>query len=60
VVDRLQQEIVRIIGDPALQKRLGEAGFRPQASTRDAYALQIREDLAQWAIAVKATGATAD
>jgi tripartite-type tricarboxylate transporter receptor subunit TctC len=60
VVDRLQQEIVRIIGDPAVQKRLGEAGFRPQTSTRDAYAQQIREDLAQWAIAVKATGATAD
>ena len=60
VIDRLHQEIVRTLADPAVQKRLAEAGFRPQSSTQEAYAQQIRDDIGQWAGVVKATGATAD
>jgi tripartite-type tricarboxylate transporter receptor subunit TctC len=60
VVERLQQEIVRVIAEPAVQKRLGDAGFRLQSSSQEAFAQLIRDDLTQWAAAVKATGATAD
>ena len=60
VIERLQQEMARIIGDPAVQKRLGDAGFRPQASSTEAYAQQVREDVSHWAGVVRATGAKAD
>ena len=60
VIDRLHQEIVRALADPAVLKRLGEAGFQPRSSTPEAYVQQIRDDLGQWAGVVKATGATAD
>lgn len=60
VIDRLNQEIARVIGDPAVQKRLTDAGFRLHASTVEAYGQQIRDDLVHWAGVVKSTGATAD
>ncbi len=60
VIDRLQQEVARVIAEPVVQKRLGDAGFRLQSSTQEAFSQLIREDLVQWAAAVKATGATAD
>ena len=60
VIDRLHQEIVRTLADPAVLKRLSETGFQPRSSTHEAYVHQIRDDLDQWAGVVKATGATAD
>ena len=60
VMDRLQQEIGQVIGDPLVQKRLTDAGFRLQSSTQESFAQLIRADLIQWAATVKATGATAD
>ena len=58
IVERLQQEIVRIIADPALTRRLVEAGFRPQSSTSEAFARQIRDDISVWTGVVKSTGVT--
>ena len=55
VIDRLHQEIVRTLADPAVIKRLSEAGFQPRSSTPEAYVQQIRDDLGQWAGVVKAT-----
>ena len=60
IIDRLHQEIVRSLADPAVSKRLADAGFRPQSSTPEAFVQLIRDDLVQWAGVVKATGATAD
>ena len=60
VMDRLEREIGLVIGDPLVQKRLTDAGFRLQSSTQESFAQLIRADMIQWASTVKATGATAD
>lgn len=56
IVARLNTEIVRILQQPDLRKRIADLGFLPQSSTPDEMAARIRTETQGWAALVKATG----
>jgi tripartite-type tricarboxylate transporter receptor subunit TctC len=58
IIDKLQQEIVRIVALPDVKQRLDTLGFTPVASTPDVFAAQIRSDLETWSKVVKDLGMT--
>ncbi len=60
VVERLQDDLVAAIDDPAAQARLIEAGFEPKSSTQEAFAKLVREEIEKWRPVVKMSGATPD
>ncbi len=60
IVDKLNAEMARVIGDPALKEKLVQQGIDPvHGSPEDLAALQ-KADLAKWRIAVEAAGAKLD
>ena len=60
VLDRLNAEIVKIIAQPDVQKRLIEMGFIPVGNTRDQFAAFLSAEYAKWAKIVQASGAKVD
>jgi tripartite-type tricarboxylate transporter receptor subunit TctC len=60
VVDRLNREIVRIVGQPELKARLLELGAEPVGNAPDAFAARIRSEAERWGKLVKALGLKAD
>ena len=60
VLDRLNAEIVKIIAQPEVQKRLIEMGFIPVGNTRDQFAAFLSAEYAKWAKIVQASGAKVD
>ncbi len=53
VVDLLQRQIARIVALPEVKARLDALGFAPVASTPEAYAAQIKADIATWSKVVR-------
>jgi tripartite-type tricarboxylate transporter receptor subunit TctC len=53
VVDLLQRQIARIVALPEVKARLDALGFAPVASTPEAYAAQIKTDIATWSKVVR-------
>jgi tripartite-type tricarboxylate transporter receptor subunit TctC len=53
VVDLLQRQIARIVAMPEVKARLDALGFAPVASTPEAYAAQIKTDIATWSKVVR-------
>jgi len=49
VVDTLQQEIARMIALPDVKERLAAIGFTPVANTPDAFAAELKREVARWA-----------
>ena len=49
VVDTLQQEIARMIALPDVKERLAAIGFKPVANTPDAFAAELKREVARWA-----------
>jgi len=49
VVDTLQQEIARMIALPDVKDRLAAIGFTPVANTPDAFAAELKREVARWA-----------
>jgi tripartite-type tricarboxylate transporter receptor subunit TctC len=55
-VDLLERQIGRILTLPDVKARFDALGFRPIASTSEAYAAQIRSDIETWGKVVKDLG----
>ena len=60
VVNKINGDVVRILGDPALVKQLSEQGAEARSSTPAEYGAFIREEVAKWAKVVKESGAKID
>ena len=60
VIDRLQREISRALGDPAVRQKFVATGFEPKASTPEEFGVLVRDEIAKWAPVVKYSGATPD
>lgn len=58
ILDKLSSEIIKATSNPAVRKKLEEAGFRVMATTRDEFAAIIRKDVVVWRDMVKNTGFT--
>jgi tripartite-type tricarboxylate transporter receptor subunit TctC len=56
VVDRLNAELVRILGLPDVKERLGAEAYELPADTPDSFSALIRAELGKWAKVVKETG----
>ena len=56
VVRRIHADAVAIIQRPDFQERLSKDGIEPVANTPEAFAAQIRTDVARWGPIVKAAG----
>jgi tripartite-type tricarboxylate transporter receptor subunit TctC len=53
IVDTLQREVVKALADPEVRAHLLELGFEPLGSSPDAFAAQVRNDLAKWGKLIK-------
>ena len=60
IVERVSQEIARIVRQPAVRERLAGLGAEPVGNTPAAFADYARSELAKWERIVKASGATVD
>ena len=60
ILDRLNGEIVKIVAQPDVNKRLVEMGFIPVGNTREQFGAFLAAEHASWAKIVKASGATVD
>ena len=60
VLDRLNAEIVRILGTPEMKDRLATLAFTPVGDTREQFARFIKSEIAKWGRAVRESGAKAE
>ncbi|MCC6776805.1 MAG: tripartite tricarboxylate transporter substrate binding protein [Hyphomicrobiales bacterium] len=58
IVARLNGEIVRIVGDPDIVRRLGAVGFEAVGSSPAEFDARIRSEIAKWARVIHAAGIT--
>jgi tripartite-type tricarboxylate transporter receptor subunit TctC len=56
IIDRLNQEIVRIMQAPAMRERLTGEGMEVVAGTPEAFASHIKAETEKWAKVIKAMG----
>jgi tripartite-type tricarboxylate transporter receptor subunit TctC len=57
VIDRLNKEIVAILGDPQVRDRMESLGFVPKSSTPQEMALEIQSESDKWKQVIKQSGA---
>ncbi|WP_432258325.1 Bug family tripartite tricarboxylate transporter substrate binding protein [Cupriavidus sp. TMH.W2] len=60
IVHRIQQEVARALGAPAVRERLQAQGAEPVGNTPEQFAAFIRAETAKWARVVKDSGAKVD
>ena len=60
ILDKLNHEIVRILGLPDVKERLATLAFTSVGNTREQFGAYIKSEIAKWGAAVKASGAKAD
>jgi tripartite-type tricarboxylate transporter receptor subunit TctC len=60
ILDKLNADIVRILGEPDVKERLNTLAFTPVPGTRAEFAAFIKSEIAKWGKAVKESGAKAD
>lgn len=56
IVERLAQEIIRVLDDPEMREFLAKGGAEPVGSRPDAFAEFIKAETAKWGSAAKAAG----
>lgn len=56
VVERINSELVRILGLPDVRERLGAEAYELPADSPDSFAALIKAELVKWATVVKDTG----
>ncbi len=56
IVAKLHGSFVRVLGEPAMKKRLTDLAFEVNASTPDEFARMIREELALWRKVIASAG----
>ncbi|CAG2152664.1 Bug family tripartite tricarboxylate transporter substrate binding protein [Cupriavidus numazuensis] len=60
IINRLQHEVAKALGSPAVRERLQAQGAEPVGNTPEQFAALIRSETAKWAQVVKASGAKVD
>jgi tripartite-type tricarboxylate transporter receptor subunit TctC len=60
ILDKLNAEMVRILGEADVKEKLNALAFTPVGDTRAQFAAYIKAEIAKWGAAVKASGAKAD
>jgi tripartite-type tricarboxylate transporter receptor subunit TctC len=60
IVNKLNTDLVAVIGMPDVKERLSASGAELAGSTPEQLAEHIRKETEKWAKAIKASGATAD
>jgi tripartite-type tricarboxylate transporter receptor subunit TctC len=60
ILDKLNAEMVKILGQPDVKDRLATLAFTPVGDTRAQFADYIKAEIAKWGKAVKESGAKAD
>ena len=60
IIHRLQHEVAKALGSPAVRERLLAQGAEPVGNTPEQFAALIRSETAKWAQVVKASGAKVD
>ncbi len=56
IIDRLHREMVVVLKDPDVLKRLAVLGIEPVGNTPEEYGAQIKADIEKWRPVVKASG----
>lgn len=59
-VDRINQEINRILADPKMRERLADLGGQPMPGTPEDFGRTIAQETEKWGKAVTASGASAE
>ena len=57
ILDRLNAEVIKILGTPQIQKRLYELGLVPLGYSRERMAAYLKSEIAKWGEAVRISGA---
>ncbi len=60
ILDKLNAEMVRILGEADVKEKLATLAFTPVGDTREQFAAYIKAEIAKWGAAVKASGAKAE
>jgi len=60
VLDKLNAEMVKILGQPDVRERLNTLAFTPVCGSRAQFAEYIKSEIAKWGKAVKESGAKVD
>ena len=60
ILERLNRELVGLLGQTQTIQTLQDKGLEPQGSTPDRFAERIRAELTLWTKLVKASGATVE
>jgi tripartite-type tricarboxylate transporter receptor subunit TctC len=60
IVNRLSQEIARVLKLPDVRERLLSQGIEPVSNTPEEFTAYVRSEMAKWAKVVKASGAKAE
>lgn len=60
ILDKLNAEIVRMLGQPDVKQRLDTLAFTPVPGTRAEFGAFMKSEIAKWGKAVKASGAKAE
>jgi tripartite-type tricarboxylate transporter receptor subunit TctC len=60
IVNRLSQEIARVLRLPDVRERLLSQGIEPVSNTPEEFTAYVRSEMAKWARVVKASGARAE
>jgi tripartite-type tricarboxylate transporter receptor subunit TctC len=60
ILDKLNQEMVKIVNQPDVKERLATLAFTPAAGTRAEFAQYIKSEIAKWGKAVRDSGAKAE
>lgn len=57
IVNKLNREIVAMIGSPDVQQWMREQGFEPAAGNPEHFARHLRTEIDKWSTVVKISGA---
>lgn len=60
ILDKLNVEMLKILGQPDIRERLNALAFTPIGDTRAQFAAYIKSELAKWSKVVKDSGAKAE
>lgn len=60
ILDKLNAEMLKILGQPDIRERLNALAFTPIGDTRAQFAAYIKSELAKWSKVVKDSGAKAE
>lgn len=60
VIDRLNTEVAKIIGNPEVVKKLGVQGIEPTVSTPDEFGKLVHDDIERWTTLARSIGLQAN